>query len=205
MLLRQFGALPLAVVEPPHGGTPTTILSGGQSTVFRGSRHREAAVSFLAYMADEDYNMQIVRCGDALPPNPRYAGTDLFRHPPDYPNEWGCHEAFLNAAQNIAVVQSFSPFVLPVVVDRAEARALDEVLNGRATPAEAAAFCARQINEEIERNVMESPVLRRRHEAWAPLQPKIEQCRREGKPVPADWIKDPFLTVVYRRNGWLAE
>ncbi len=57
---------------------------------------------------DEDYNMQIVRDGDALPPNPKYVETDAFKRPPDYPNEWGCHEVHSEAAQTIAITQRFT-------------------------------------------------------------------------------------------------
>ena len=205
MLLRKFGTMNLAVVEPPHGGRPNTVLSGGQTTVYRGSRHRDLAVLFMAYMADEDYNMQIVRDGDGLPPNPKYAETELFRRPPDHPNEWGCHEAYLNAAKNIAIVQSFSPFVLPVTVLRAQGWARGEVMNRRATPEAAAAECAERINEEIERALTENPRLRPTYDEWAELQKRIDRYRKANRPVPAEWIKNPFHRTIYREKRWLAD
>jgi multiple sugar transport system substrate-binding protein len=205
MLFRKFGAMQLAVVEPPHGGMPNTVLSGGQSTVYRASKHRKYAELFLAYMAGEDYNMQIVRDGDALPPNPIYTETELFRHPPDYPNEWGCHEGYANAAKTIATVQSFSPFVLPVVVERYDTMAQDDVMNDRATPEEAGVRASERINEEIGLTLRESDVLRRRYEELCTTQEQIEELRAAGKPVPVALITNPFHQRYYREQGWLAD
>jgi len=205
MLFRKFGAMQLAVVEPPHAGLPNTILSGGQSTVYRRSRHRKYAELFLAYMAGEDYNLQIVRYGDGLPPNPKYTDTDLFRRPPKHPNEWGCHEAYARAAKEIAIVQSFSPFVLPVTALRYDNMARDEVLNDRATAQEAAERATLRINEEIRRTVAQSDKARRKYEALCARQEQIDALRKEGKPVPIEWIENPFYRTWYRRQGWVAE
>ncbi|MBN2451702.1 MAG: extracellular solute-binding protein [Lentisphaeria bacterium] len=205
MLFRQFGALPLAVSEPPHDGMPNTTLSGGQSTVFAGSRQRRYAELFLAYMADEDYNMQIVRDGDALPPNPVYTRSELFRQPPDHPNEWGCHEAYADAANTIAITQSFSPFVLPMTVLRVDSETEEEVMNDRMNPEEASRLAAERINEEMQRTLRESPKLRRRYEEAQAIQAAIEERRRSGEKVPAAWIANPFHRRWYREQGWLDE
>jgi multiple sugar transport system substrate-binding protein len=204
MLFRKFGAMQLAVVEPPHAGRPNTVLGGGQSTVYKASRHRKFAELFLAYMAGEDYNMQIVRDGDALPPNPKYTSTELFLRPPDHKNEWGCHEAYANAANDIAIVQSFSPFVLPVVVERYDRQACEEVMNDRATAEDASARAAARVNEDIQRTLKESAKLRKRHEEWSALQKKIEQYRKAGKKVPVSWIKNPFHRTWYLEKEWAA-
>jgi len=205
MLFRKFGAMELAVVEPPHGGLPNTILSGGQSTVYTRSRHPKYAELFLAYMADEDYNMQIVRDGDALPPNPKYVATEAFNRPPDYPNEWGCHEVFAETAQTIAITQSLSPFVLPVVVERIDNEARDLVMNDRATPEEAARIAAERVDEEIQRSLEAQESLRQQYEEWSGLQEKIDAYRKDGRKVPLDWLKNPFHRRLYQVNGWCTE
>jgi len=71
----------LAVVQPPHGVFPVT--SGMTRAVMRykGSAHPELANRFLQYLADEAYNMQIVRDADAMPPNPEYTDTPAFYKP----------------------------------------------------------------------------------------------------------------------------
>jgi multiple sugar transport system substrate-binding protein len=205
MLFRKFGAMPLAVVEPPHAGLPNTILSGGQSTVFAASKHRQYAELFLAYMAGKDYNMQIVRDGDALPPNPIYTDCEEFRRPAAYPNEWGCHEAFANAASTIAITQSFSPFVLPMTVQRIDTEAEEEVLNDRLSPEEAARIAAERIREEMQLALRESAPLRARYDEWRKLQTQIDARRAAGGKVPSAWIKDPFHQRWYAANGWLED
>jgi len=203
MLFRRFGSMQLAVVEPPHCGLRNTILSGGQSTVYRASPNRKYAELFLAYMASEDYNMQIVRDGDALPPNPRYTNTELFKRPPEYPNEWGCHEAYANAARDIAIVQSFSPFVLPVVIERYDQEAEEEVMNSRSSPQDAARGAAERVNAEIQRNLTESARMRERYKELCQRQNKIDERRAAGGKVPLEWIENPFYRHYYQKQGWI--
>lgn len=73
--------LELAVVEPPHGGFPNASTGTRASAIYRGGKHQELATYFLAYLASEDYNMNIVRDADALPPNPKYTRTEAYRRP----------------------------------------------------------------------------------------------------------------------------
>ena len=204
MQFRKFGKMELAVSEPPHSSFPNTVLGGGQSTVYRASRHRKYAELFLAYMASEDYNMQIARDGDALPPNPAYTQNEEFLHPPDYPNEWGCHESYLNAAQTIAVIQSFSPFVLPVTAERYDHIAQDEVMNHRMTPEEAGKSAARRINEEIQLTLRENLGLKARYEKLVRIQEDIDGYKSAGKRIPLSWIHNPFHRSHYKRQGMLA-
>ncbi len=205
MLFRKFGAMELAVVEPPHGILPNTVLSGGQGTVYAASQHRTFAELFLAYMADEPYNMQIVRSGDALPPNPIYTRTEEYLRPPDYPNEWGTHEMWSTSAETIALTQSLSPYVLPVTVMRHDRDAEDEVMNNRLTPEEATRRLAAYVNEEIARNIRESARLRAKYEEDAAFQKQIDEARAAGRKVPAAWIKNPFHHRWYASQGWLED
>ena len=107
----------------------------------------------------------------------------------------------MNAAKTIAIVQSFSPFVLPVVVERYDRIALDEVMNDRGTAEGAAQRCAERINGEIERTLKESAKLRRKYDEFVAIQKKIEQYRSEGKKVPVEWIRNPFHRRWYAREG----
>ena len=74
-------ALRLEVCEPPHGGFPNTATGTRAAAVYRGGKHRDLAKYFLAYLASDDYNMNIVRDADALPPNPAVTRTEAFRRP----------------------------------------------------------------------------------------------------------------------------
>jgi multiple sugar transport system substrate-binding protein len=202
MQLRQFGDMKLAVCEPPYAEMPNMIFSSGTCTVYRKSRHPELAKLFLAYMFSREYGMHIVRGGDGLPPNPKYARTEEFFRPPKHPNEWGCHEVFLNAAENIGIVQSFSPFVLPVVAARHDGNAYSKVMSDRATPEEAAREAAERINVEIQRTLLEFPDLRKLHRERCELQRKIDSLRKRGEKVPLEYIKNPFHRAWYLHKGW---
>jgi multiple sugar transport system substrate-binding protein len=203
MKLRQFGEMKLAVCEPPHAGMPNMTFSSGTCTVYRKSRHPELAKLFLAYMYSREYGMHIVRGGDGLPPNPKYARTEEFSRPPKHPNEWGCHEVFLSAAENIGIVQSVSPFVLPVVAARYDNSAYGKVMSDRATPEEAAREAAARINTEIRRTLSEHPALRERYRKYCELQRRIDSLRKRGEKVPLEYVKNPFHRAWYRHKGWV--
>jgi multiple sugar transport system substrate-binding protein len=201
--LRQFEPIPLDVVAPPYRDYPNTIIFAGMPTVFREAPHADLAKYFLSYMASEDYNMLIVRDGDALPPNPVYTRTEAFLRPPDHPNEWGCHEAFTEAADSIAITYSNSPFVLPVSVSRLFQRYYDLFMNNRISAGEAGRRLAEEINRELVENLKDRPVLRARYAEKRILQEKIDSLKAAGKPIPREWIENPFHLKYYADNGLL--
>ena len=205
MLLRQLKEpIQLAVIEPPNGGLPNTVLTGGQSTVFVSSKHPDLAIMFLSYMASDLYNQQIIESGVALPPRPEATLREDFLHPPEHPNEWGVHEVFRDSAAEIAIVKSLSPYVLPVVVQRIETQMLEAVMAGTLTPQQAAEDATRRINDEIARNVRDDPALAQQYEKDLTIQKQIDTARTAGQAVPESWLLDPYHREVYRRNGWIA-
>ena len=197
---RQFDEpINLAVAEPPHAGFPNTSIGARGAGVYAGGEHPELAMLFLAYLASERYNQQIVRDADALPPNPKYTRTPDYLRPVKYPNEWGTHEAFSEAAQTIAIGGVYSPFVLPEIVARIEKDSLDLMMNGGVSPGAAAAETQRLVLAEIRRSLEEQPELRARYRELRERQGRIDDLKARGEPVPMDWIENPF----YQR--WYAE
>ncbi|MFW6060146.1 MAG: ABC transporter substrate-binding protein [Phycisphaeraceae bacterium] len=203
--LRQFGEMALTVVEPPHGGFPNAESGTRAAAVYAAGEHPELAHYFLAYLASEPYNMQIVRDGDALPPNPRYTETEAFRKPAAHPNEWGVHERFAKAIDEVGIGRVHSPFVLDSIVQRALQRAEENVMNQRSAPEAAGRAVASEINDEIQRTLAEQPDLKQRHERLRADQRRIERLRAAGEPVPAELIRNPFHQRYYRARGWLVE
>lgn len=201
--LRERPPLDLRVVEPFHGGFPNAELSVGGVGIYAGSRQQELAASFLEFLASGEFNLEVARGGDALPPIPAYARTDTYRRPPDHPNEWGCHEPFLAAAAEIGIGVARSPYVLSNVVNRIEVDAYNTMLAGRASPAQAARNAARRINDEIDLSLQASARLRERHARESAHQRQIELRRARGEPVPAAWITNPFHLAYYAAQGWL--
>ena len=97
----------LGVLEPPHGGFPTTRATTRALGVYRGGKNKELAVIFQSYLASKDYNMQVVRDADALPPNPKYTHTAAFEKP----------LPLLPSTTNLKTMFSYSPDEYPMLND----------------------------------------------------------------------------------------
>lgn len=203
--LREFGNLNLSVSHPPHGGYPNVTAGTRSAGIYTASEHPELAYYFLKFLASEEYNMQIVRDGDALPPNPAFTRTEAFLRPPDYPNEWGLHERFSEAVRDLGIGHSYSPYVLFAQVMRninnTEAGFTARVF----TAEEAARITAERINREIQRTLREHPEMREDYERRLAIQAKIDERRAAGLPVPLEWIENPFYQRYYANMGWLEQ
>jgi multiple sugar transport system substrate-binding protein len=100
------GPLRLRASEPPHGGFPNTSTGTRAAAVYKGGKHKDLAKYFLAYLASEAYNMNIVRDADALPPNPAFTTIAAYRQPlPLLPD---LSEFFDYSKEEKAKLQAFS-------------------------------------------------------------------------------------------------
>ncbi len=221
---RQARGLPpldMMTAPPPHELFPNTSIGTRAAMVYSLGKHKDLAVLFLAFLASKEYNMQIVRDGDALPPDPAFTKLAEYIHPAEYPNEWDVHVPFAQAATTLAVGGSYSPFILHASADRIEANWRDKFMNNLAGADEAARATEREINEEIARKLDEDrlrkiPVLNPLYEVLTVRQKKIDEMKtrlqaheRAGRAVPeqdkipAQWIENPFFEAFYRSKGWL--
>lgn len=195
----------LGVVELPHGGYPNTQVGIGVIGIYKKSDHIQEAVEFLDFLTSESFNLLVAESGDALPPDPDFALNPAFSRPPEYPEEWGIHEKFAQAAREIAIPTSISPYVLDSTIRRIQQNAIDALYAGQLTPEEAAQLTADRVNNIIQVNISRDPLLAKRYDKEVALQKKIEAYREQGKPVPASWIKNPFHQKYYRDMGWSVE
>lgn len=200
---RQFGNMDLDSVEYPHGGYPNTTIATRASLVYKGGKHKDLAKYFLAYLASEDYNMNIVEDADSLPPNPEYTKREEYLHPEKYPNEWGVHKKFAQDAVDISIVLPKSPFLSNKRAYGFMDDSRQAVLSAKLTPEEAVKLCENRINEEIDRKLLEKPKLRPEYDRQVELQRKIDEYRKAGKKVPKEWISNPFHKKYYKDMGWL--
>ncbi len=96
----------LDVVEPPHDGFPTALCHTRAVGVYAGGKYIDQAKVFQSYLASEDYNMQIVRDADAMPPNPKYVTTLAWDKPlPLLPH--GTEKLFPYQSHEIALFREF--------------------------------------------------------------------------------------------------
>ena len=205
--MRKFENPPVVKVSyfpVPEGGYVNDVISTRAAAVYKGSDHPELAALFLSFLASDQYNRQIVESADGLPPTPEYAEIEAYVRPAEYPNEWGIHAPMRDTAKDRAIAKAMSPFVSDGIVTRHLTQAIEKVLAEPplATPEEAAAVMARAINAEIELTIRESLRLAGRYEELVQVQEKIEAHRAEGKPVPLEWISNPFHRRYYAEQGW---
>ncbi len=200
---RTTGPIPLAVSDPPYGEFPNSSLDMRGAAIYTGSPHKQLAEYFLAYLASRTYNMQIVRDGDAEPPNPIYTRTREFLNPPQYPNEAGCSGAFAQACATIAIPFAYSPFVQAATVQRiVNGQAETGFIAGIYTARQAAQLAAERINQHMADNVRASPRLRRLYAKLRRRQNRIDRLRRAGQKVPLRLIANPFYRRYYAWKGW---
>ncbi len=200
---RKFGQLELDCTEYPHGGFPVTTIITRAVAVYTGSKHRDLALLFPAYLASEDYSMQIVRDADALPPNPVVTSREAYLRPPDYPNEWGVHEKFLDAANNIAIGNAYSPYILATVVAKEMRWYLDQFDEDMIDAEYAARETARSINERIGDELKRNPKLQVKYDKAMALQKQIDAKLEAGEKIPASWVSNPFYRRYYEEQGML--
>ncbi|MEZ6192100.1 MAG: extracellular solute-binding protein [Phycisphaerales bacterium] len=186
------------------GGFANNLIGTRGAAIYKGSKHKDLAALFLSFLASEPYNQQIVEDADALPPNPAFAETDAYRKPAAYPNEWGVHEAFSDAATRFGVANDESPFVSVVTVSRLISDGRDKVLTDpqMATSRDAAGQVAAAINQEIALSLKDSDTRRALYDSLSDTQAKIDKLRAEGKKVPLEWITNPFHRRYYVKMGW---
>jgi len=204
--IREFENPPnLSVSHLPYDKFPNALIGARPAGVYRGGRHKDLAVLFLAFLASDDYNLGIVADADALPPSPALTNTEAFLRPPGHENEWGCHEVPVEAGKTIALGSVYSPFVPMATTNRIALKAREKVMAGMATPAEAARETAERINEEIARTIAESKTLQAKYDALVAVQRKIDAKRKAGGKIPTSWIRNRFLRRYYAWKGCLEE
>jgi len=101
----------IAVSEDPHGGFRVSYAYTRGCAIYTGGKHKDLATYFLTYLTSEEYNMNLVRDGDALPPNPKFIKTEEFLRPADRPEEWqhpwgSVHAVFAELMEEIVIAPS---------------------------------------------------------------------------------------------------
>ena len=149
-----------AVTIPRVGDRPSACMCTTRAAGINvKSKHIDAALKFLQYLASPEYSRLIVMDGDSLPPNPAVArtGGDLVNDVVDDP---AFHAPFVEALKTARPLDT-SPFVSATLVLRWLGERLDRIERGMA-PDEAMRAVADEINMRIRRDLERRPDLRRR-------------------------------------------
>jgi multiple sugar transport system substrate-binding protein len=218
----------LAVSEFPYRDIPITNMSTRAAAVYAGSPHQDLAILFQQFLASEDYNVQIVRDADALPPNPKYTQSEEYLRPATDPEngiypetEHRLHGPFRDLAETIGVANTHSPFILYSTVTREINKAQDIILSiPNANAKEVFADYTERINDLIARNLAENPSLKPLYDEKIELQKEIDRMKRDldqftranpNTPIPSDLriplklLDNPFHRAYYQHLGWTRE
>lgn len=205
ILLREVSTIDLSAVLPPSGGFPNVTISARAVALYRGSKHKDLAAYFMAYLASESYNQTVVDSGDGIPPIPGIAHREGYERPNGLENEWRFHGPFAECARDIAIPLAMSPYLQTAVLTRVTRDAYEAVMADVYTAEEAAAMGQAQIEREIERTLEEHASLRADYAIWIGHQQEIDRLKAEGKKIPAKLIRNPFHLAYYREKGLLEE
>lgn len=139
------------VATAPHGPNRVTLLASKAYSIPRTSRHRAAALTFLAHLLGKDNQLLVANYGDGIPTSTDPAITKAFAYNPAYPNERN-NQLHLDEMK-YARVQEFSPYINNLDVYDIMAQELDKMWLQQQTPDEACDNIARRINSIIRRNI----------------------------------------------------
>jgi multiple sugar transport system substrate-binding protein len=161
--LRNYQGLRIGASESPHGPLRRFRSYGKCTCINARSPRREVALKFLRYMTGAEYNRLINLQADGLPPMMQYC-TDADLPNPNYPDEGDMHRTFRDVMQ-YGVPEEFSPFVNNHLVERIVQTQYDLIRLNAKSPADAMREAARQVNEEIAKELKRDPELKRRYDA----------------------------------------
>jgi multiple sugar transport system substrate-binding protein len=194
----------LSLSRIPQYKFQNAIIRTRSAILYKGSKYKDLAKLFFAYLADKEYNDYIIHGSDGLPPNPKYAlNNPEYLRPKKYPNEGNTHERELNWAMTIALPEPYSPYYKSTGMDW-QKYAMEKYFNSLCNAEEAAAETEDRINSAIRTTVNANEHLKKSYLQDCDLQKKIEKRRKSGEKIPASWIKNPFYLAYYASKGMLA-
>ncbi len=156
------GALGSIVVPRLKDHPSSSIAVSRAAGINAKSKHRDAALKFLQFLASPEYSRMIVEDGDSLPPNPEVAVSGNALANESVPDP-AFHDSFLKAVKNARVLNS-SPYIDDITVSRWMQEFVDKTDNQILTPAQALQTLTVQLDKQIRINLERQPNLQKRYE-----------------------------------------
>ncbi len=179
------------------------IVSARSTIVYKGSKNKKYTQLFMEFLADKEYNEYIIEGADGLPPNPSYAiGNPKYLNP--RPSEGNVHSAELKWALETSYSPSISPYFNILGTNWAN-YVMGKYFSNKATVDAALAEAEMRYNTGIDDTIKANDDLRKQYEVDMANQKIIDECKAQGKKIPAKLIKNPFYLGYYRAQGMLEE
>jgi multiple sugar transport system substrate-binding protein len=190
----------IGTMLPPNQGYPVTDYAVGGVAMYRNSKNKERAASFMRFFLTSNYQRALAYDADGLPPDPRSWNDPQLLRPAQHTNEWAFHEPFTNIFHNHTAAPEESPYLQQTEFGRARNPfALWEARH--VTAGEAWRLFSESFHTELLRALKHKPTERPRYEAALKRQALIDGLKRTGGSVPADWVANPFLRKYYKDQG----
>jgi len=150
---RQFENLrgQLGVCHQPYKRRKACLINAKLIAVNRQTRNVDQAMKFLQFLTSEEFNMQVVRSADYLPPVPKYCQGEEYLRDPNHPEE-NFNDIFVEAVER-GVAPEISPFVNPQPALQVVTEQLDLLAGRVKTASEACRDMTVGINRLIYRNL----------------------------------------------------
>jgi len=142
---------------------------GGSVMINKQSPHRREALEYLKFMASQPFNEMVNDQADGLAPVKQFSDTPVFRLNPKYPDE--DFNTVWRAVLERSVPDQLSPFVDGAILDLIISRQLGLVRANAKPVADALRTAAKELNEEIQRNIAETPALRAEYQRLEAMKP----------------------------------
>lgn len=204
---RQYNLTNVRIVNLPDEGFENTLITARAVGVYRGLTppRRALALRAMAFFGSREYNLQVVKDGDGLPPNPKYLADESFVNPKEFPHEGPMNRRFVAEAANTAIAGVYSPFIQSGAAARLERLQVENFMNGRQTAEETAANVADEVRREIARGLKRNPALAAKWQAAEERQRRIASLLASKRPVPAALVENIFLKKKMKAEGKLAD
>jgi len=202
---RQYNLTNVRLVNLPDEGFPNTLITARAVGVYRGltPQKRAMALRAMAFFGSREYNLQVVKDGDGLPPNPKYLSDESFVNPKDFPHEGPMNRRFVTEAATTAIAGVYSPYIQSGAAARLERLQVENFMNGRQTAEETAANVADEIRREIVRGLKRNPDLAKKFALAQDRQKQIELLLSKKRPVSAALVENIFLKKKMKEQGLL--
>ncbi len=150
---RQFENLKgrLGVCHQPWKRKKVCLVGAKLIAVNKHTKNIDAAMKFMKFLTSDEFNRQVVRTADYLPPVPKYARSEEFLHDPAHPEE-NFNDIFIEAVER-GVRPEISPFVSPTATLNIVTTQLDLVCSGSKSPPQACRDMTLAVNKLIYQNL----------------------------------------------------
>ncbi len=191
----------IGIAEAPSGGFRNSVTRTYGLTLYSAGKNKDYAKYFLQYLTSESHNLQIADNGDQMPPIPSFRKRDEFMKPVGRMNEWKCHEIYTAKAKELGIANEYSVYAAYNPILKEEKKAFEAFMSKVITAEAATKLMEEKVMALIALSINNNSELKARYEKDLLVQNEIDKAKAEGKKIPLNLVKNPFLLRYYKDTG----